>query len=174
MAPPSLALPIILGVVISINFFSDSVFLSDAKTWCLILKIDAVFWFRISSARVFSLLSIWLSSLPIGSIGSGWTAFASMLISFALISYSKSLARVSCTLPVTLTTLCLVIPSTAFVNSSVSMICVIPVTSRKVRKVILPIFLKSSTQPARITSWSFILALTSSILWVRLNSMKSS
>ena len=46
------------GYSFSMNFFSDSVFLSDAKTCCLILKIDAVFWFRISNARVFSLLSI--------------------------------------------------------------------------------------------------------------------
>ena len=42
-APPSLALPIIFGVVISMNFFSVRVFLIDSSTECRSLKIDAVF-----------------------------------------------------------------------------------------------------------------------------------
>ena len=83
----------------------------DWSAACLSLNMAAVFWFLMSRARWFSLVSMLLSSLPIGSTGSGCTARVSSVTDSAPTSNSKSRARVSWTVPETSTTLCRLMPT---------------------------------------------------------------
>src|SRR5919198_1867370 len=69
--PPSLAVPIILGVFTSMKLLDDKVFLIISSAEDLIRKIAAILGFLRSSALESKRLSIADSTLPVGSIGKG-------------------------------------------------------------------------------------------------------